>query len=68
MIGTVQCVVLDCPDSAALARFYQALLGGAINQRDRRWAVSADFSTRSPFLPAPWPSAAPAAGQSNAIH
>lgn len=45
MIGTLQCVVLDCPDALELARFYQALLGGAVNQPDRRWAVGDDFST-----------------------
>ena len=45
MIGTLQCVVLDCPDSPGLARFYQALLGGTVNQADPRWAASDDFST-----------------------
>lgn len=45
MIGKLQCVVLDCPDAPGLARFYQALLGGAVNQGDPRWAVSDDFST-----------------------
>ena len=45
MIGQLQCVVLDCPDAPGLARFYQALLGGAVNQADPRWAVNADFST-----------------------
>jgi hypothetical protein len=45
VIGTLQCVVLDCPDALELARFYQALLGGAVNQPDRRWAVGDGFST-----------------------
>ncbi|MFD8327940.1 VOC family protein [Streptomyces lydicus] len=45
MIGKLQCVVLDCPDVLELARFYQSLLGGAVNQPDSRWAVSDDFST-----------------------
>jgi catechol 2,3-dioxygenase-like lactoylglutathione lyase family enzyme len=45
VIGKLQCVVLDCPDALELARFYQALLGGAVNQPDRRWAVGDDFST-----------------------
>lgn len=45
MIGTLQCVVLDCPDAPSLARFYQALLGGAVNQADPRWSTSDDFST-----------------------
>lgn len=45
MIGTLQCVVLDCPDARELASFYQALLGGTVNQPDPRWGVSDDFST-----------------------
>ncbi|MGP4109483.1 VOC family protein [Streptomyces sp. 4N509B] len=45
MVGRLQCVVLDCPDALVLARFYQSLLGGAVNQPDARWAVSNDFST-----------------------
>lgn len=45
MIGKLQCVVLDCPDVLELARFYQSLLGGEVNQPDPRWAVSNDFST-----------------------
>lgn len=45
MIGTLQCVVLDCPDALKLAQFYQTLLGGAVNQPDRRWAAGDDFST-----------------------
>jgi hypothetical protein len=45
VIGKLQCVVLDCPDVLELARFYQLLLGGAVNEPDRRWAVSDDFAT-----------------------
>jgi catechol 2,3-dioxygenase-like lactoylglutathione lyase family enzyme len=45
VIGTLQCVVLDCPDARELAGFYQALLGGTVNEPDPRWAVSDDFST-----------------------
>jgi hypothetical protein len=45
MIGRLQFVVLDCPDVRELAQFYQALLGGAVNQPDPRWAVSEDFAT-----------------------
>jgi Glyoxalase-like domain len=44
-LGKLQCVVLDCSDVLELAGFYQALLGGSINQADPRWAVSEDFST-----------------------
>jgi len=45
MIGTLQCVVLDCPDVLELARFYQALLGGTVNQPDPRWSVDDSFAT-----------------------
>ncbi|MEU9082013.1 VOC family protein [Streptomyces sp. NPDC048357] len=45
MIAELQCVVLDCPDPQALAEFYRALLGGNVNQPDRRWAVDADWAT-----------------------
>jgi hypothetical protein len=45
VIGKLQCVVLDCSDVLELARFYQSLLGGAVNQPDPKWAVSDDFST-----------------------
>lgn len=43
--GVLQCVVLDCPDVAELAHFYQSLLGGEIDRRDPRWATGPDFST-----------------------
>src|SRR5262245_57553532 len=39
MIADLQCVVLDCSRPAELAKFYQAILGGAVNQRDQRWAL-----------------------------
>ncbi|KIF73075.1 glyoxalase [Streptomyces sp. 150FB] len=45
MIADLQCVVLDCPDPAILARFYQSLLGGTVDQQDRRWALDDDWST-----------------------
>jgi hypothetical protein len=45
MIGTLQCVVLDCPDAFVLARFYQEMLGGEVNQADARWGTGDDFST-----------------------
>ena len=45
MIADLQCVVLDCSHPAELAEFYQALLGGAVNQRDQRWALSDDWAT-----------------------
>ncbi|MET9603623.1 VOC family protein [Streptomyces sp. NPDC006512] len=45
MIAELQCVALDCPDPLRLAEFYAALLGGAVNQPDRRWEVDADWAT-----------------------
>ncbi|MFE7959750.1 MULTISPECIES: VOC family protein [unclassified Streptomyces] len=45
MIAELQCVVLDCPDPAALAGFYQGLLGGTVDRPDARWAVSDDWHT-----------------------
>lgn len=45
MIAKLQCVVLDCADVVELARFYQSLLGGVVNQPDRRWALSAGWAT-----------------------
>jgi len=45
MIAELECVVLDCPDPRALAEFYQAVLGGEVNRRDRRWGVGASWAT-----------------------
>ncbi|OIH94337.1 VOC family protein [Curtobacterium sp. MCBA15_001] len=38
MIGTLDVIVLDCPDTRALARFYAELLGGEIVGYDEAWA------------------------------
>ena len=45
MIATLQCVVLDCADADELARFYQALLGGVVNQQDPRWLLTDRWAT-----------------------
>ncbi|WP_371480956.1 VOC family protein [Kitasatospora sp. NBC_00315] len=45
MIGTLQCVVLDCHYPPALARFYAALLGGEVDRPDPRWTLDEDWST-----------------------
>ncbi|MEV5126075.1 VOC family protein [Streptomyces decoyicus] len=45
MIADLQCVVLDCSDPAELATFYQSLLGGTVNQQDKRWALGDDWAT-----------------------
>ncbi|QWB23865.1 MULTISPECIES: VOC family protein [Streptomyces] len=71
MIADLQCVVLDCTEPRELAEFYQALLGGAVNQQDRRWAVGDDWATLhtpsglvlafqrvADYLPPQWPGSA----------
>src|SRR6185437_588005 len=45
MIAKLQCVVLDCADVAELSRFYQALLGGVMNQPDPRWSLGDSWAT-----------------------
>src|SRR5690242_19604821 len=45
MIADVQCVVLDCSEPTELAEFYRALLGGAVNREDRRWALGDGWAT-----------------------
>ncbi|SDT73868.1 hypothetical protein SAMN05216371_4586 [Streptomyces sp. TLI_053] len=45
MIGRLQCLVLDCPDPAVLARFYAGLLGGEVDRPDPRWALGEGWST-----------------------
>lgn len=45
MIAKAQCVVLDCPEPEALARFYQAVLGGEVNRPDGEWVLDDDWAT-----------------------
>lgn len=45
MLADLECVVLDCPDPARLAAFYEVLLGGTVDRPDRRWATGDDWST-----------------------
>jgi Glyoxalase-like domain len=47
MIGRMHHVVLDCPDPAALAAFYSALLGLPVTYRDDDWVVVAADDTSS---------------------
>jgi catechol 2,3-dioxygenase-like lactoylglutathione lyase family enzyme len=47
MIGRMHHVVLDCPDPAALAAFYSALLGLPVTYRDDDWVVVAASGTTS---------------------
>jgi catechol 2,3-dioxygenase-like lactoylglutathione lyase family enzyme len=39
MIGTLHSVVVDTPDPPALARFWQAVLGGTVSADDDTWVV-----------------------------
>ncbi len=51
MIGTLDVVVLDCPDPRALARFYVDLLGGEIVAFDEDWAeIALPFTDLRPIL------------------
>ncbi|WP_439689101.1 VOC family protein [Curtobacterium sp. SP.BCp] len=51
MIGTLDVVVLDCPDPRALARFYVELLGGEIVASDEDWAeIALPFTDLRPIL------------------
>ncbi|MFI6153260.1 VOC family protein [Kitasatospora sp. NPDC051170] len=45
MIGKLQCLVIDCSEPAALARFYAALLGGEVDRPDGRWSLGESWST-----------------------
>lgn len=45
MIGNLQCVVLDCPEPAALAEFYRSLIGGEVDRPDERWMLNELWST-----------------------
>ncbi|WP_030971672.1 VOC family protein [Streptomyces sp. NRRL S-1824] len=45
MIAELQCVVLDCPDPARLAEFYRSVVGGRVNEPDRRWGLDENWAT-----------------------
>jgi catechol 2,3-dioxygenase-like lactoylglutathione lyase family enzyme len=47
MLGRLHHVVLDCPDPAALAQFYSALLGLPVTYSSRDWVVVAASETSS---------------------
>ncbi|WP_181429121.1 VOC family protein [Curtobacterium sp. MCSS17_008] len=51
MIGTLDVIVLDCPDTRQLARFYAELLGGEVVGDDEDWAeVALPFSDGRPLI------------------
>jgi Glyoxalase-like domain len=66
-IAKLRAVVLDCPDPVALARFYGALVGGAVNVEDGGdWVTLRDgadvrlsFQRVDGFRPPEWPSGDP---------
>ncbi|MFB4197341.1 VOC family protein [Streptomyces carpaticus] len=45
MIATMQSLVIDCPDPAALAGFYQSILGWELDDSDAPWVVLSDTAT-----------------------
>ncbi|MEU0091918.1 VOC family protein [Kribbella sp. NPDC006257] len=47
MIGRLHHVVIDCPDPAALARFYSELLGLPLTYESDDWVVIAPSDTNS---------------------
>lgn len=47
MIGRLHHAAFDCPDPAALAAFYSALLGWPVTYRDDDWVVVAANNTTS---------------------
>ncbi|MHA7958873.1 VOC family protein [Streptomyces sp. L500] len=66
MIAKLQCVVVDCPDPLALARFYSAVLGWRVDtdDSDPGWVWLTDPATRqriafqrveSAYVPPRWP-------------
>ena len=63
MIGRIHHVVIDCPDPAALAEFYSAVLGLPVTYRSDDWVVVAPNDTSSGLafqlapgnIPPTWP-------------
>ncbi|MEU4897435.1 VOC family protein [Streptomyces sp. NPDC044780] len=62
-VATLDVVVIDCPDPTALARFYQQVLGGEIENAGRRWVdlflpagPRLAFQEAPDFRPPSWPS------------
>jgi catechol 2,3-dioxygenase-like lactoylglutathione lyase family enzyme len=47
VIGRLHHVAIDCPDPAALAAFYSALLGQPVTYRSPDWVVVAESATAS---------------------
>jgi predicted enzyme related to lactoylglutathione lyase len=62
-VGTIRSIVLECRDPAPLARFWSAVLGRDIDQREDDWwslVRTSDgprlaFQVVDDFAPPPWP-------------
>ncbi len=67
-LGRLALVTLDCPDPVALARFYQSLIGGEIDDRgavEHGWVqlntgsgTNVGFQRNDTFVPPDWPDGA----------
>ncbi|MBB5933555.1 VOC family protein [Streptomyces zagrosensis] len=62
MIATLQCTVIDCPDPAALAAFYERVLGWRLNAADPTWVTLTSpqgqqfaFQQVANYQPPRWP-------------
>ncbi|KOT99372.1 glyoxalase [Streptomyces rimosus subsp. pseudoverticillatus] len=67
----IRTTVLDCPDTLALARFYQGLLGGRISGRGEQWTeLHVEGVPHLSFQQAPGyePPAWPDPGRSQQLH
>ncbi|MET8013830.1 VOC family protein [Streptomyces sp. NPDC005271] len=60
-VAHVKVIVIDCPDPTALARFYQQVLGGEIENEGRRWVdlhlpdgARLAFQEAPGFVPPTW--------------
>ncbi|MGR3934442.1 VOC family protein [Streptomyces sp. BRA346] len=63
-IATLSVIAVDCPDPTALARFYQQVLGGEIENEGKRWVdlhvpggVRLAFQEAPGYVAPSWPSA-----------
>ncbi len=50
MIGTLDVLVIDCPDPRALARFYSQVLGLEIVAFDENWAEIVEATGQRPIV------------------
>ena len=63
-IGTLETVVLDCPDPRSLGEFYAAIVGGKLDVSDPDWTTLRDdsgavisFQRAQEWAPPVWPGA-----------